>query len=98
MPSTKTKTTQRWCFVPGCNGGYKLCGDKLPLFRAPKNPDALQKADKPLEENSAACERHFDDRCVHLCTLKTLKVVVKPLYARLLGKRAYEGPLSDQGP
>ncbi|XP_042147422.1 uncharacterized protein LOC121836558 [Ixodes scapularis] len=71
MPSTTKKKTQRWCFVPGCDGGYKGCADKVSLFRAPSNREmfekwarAIPRADKPLEENSAVCEKHFDERFV----------------------------------
>lgn len=72
MPSTgKKKKTQRWCFVPGCDAGYKSCGERLSLFRAPAREDefekwarAIPRADKPLQENSAVCERHFDPRYV----------------------------------
>lgn len=73
MPSTTKKKTQRWCFVPGCDGGYKGCADKVSLFRAPSNREmfekwarAIPRADKPLEENSAVCEKHFDERWVYL--------------------------------
>ncbi|KAG0410594.1 hypothetical protein HPB47_012294, partial [Ixodes persulcatus] len=63
--------TQRWCFVPGCDAGYKSCGIKLSLFRAPKDAATFEKwaraiprTDNVLQENSAVCERHFDDRFI----------------------------------
>lgn len=79
MSSTKKKKTQRWCFVPGCDAGYKSCGVKLSLFRAPKDAATFEKwaraiprADKVLQENSAVCERHFDDRLVFLNSIKII--------------------------
>lgn len=71
MPSTAKKKTQRWCFVPGCDVGYTKCVEKVSLFRAPACPEqfskwarAIPRADKPLQENSAVCARHFDARYV----------------------------------
>ncbi|XP_049267442.1 uncharacterized protein LOC125756593 [Rhipicephalus sanguineus] len=48
-------------------------GGNLTLFRAPARKDefekwarAIPRADKPLQENSAVCERHLDPRgCAH---------------------------------
>ncbi|KAH8034653.1 hypothetical protein HPB51_000133 [Rhipicephalus microplus] len=75
------KKTQRWCFVPGCDAGYKSCGERLSLFRTPAREDefekwarAIPRADKPLQEKSAVCERHFDPRCISFYSLaKSLK-------------------------
>ncbi|XP_075732796.1 uncharacterized protein LOC142775331 [Rhipicephalus microplus] len=71
MPSTSKKKTQRWCFVPGCDSGYRSCSEKVSLFRAPtcqelflKWARAIPRADKPLQENSAVCAKHFDERFI----------------------------------
>lgn len=61
---------QSHCFVPSTTG-YKSCKKKLSLFGVPKDPSvlaqwrrAIPRADKQLEENSAVCELHFDERYI----------------------------------
>nr|XP_054922932.1 uncharacterized protein LOC129382775 [Dermacentor andersoni] len=71
MQSAAKKKTERWCFVPGCDTGYRKTTEKVSLFRAPsckqafaKWARAIPRADKALQENSAVCEKHFDSRFI----------------------------------
>lgn len=68
------KTRQRHCFAPHCTSGYvssRKPGQHVPLFSVPKDRErfemwrrAVPWADKTLDENSALCALHFDDRYV----------------------------------
>lgn len=62
---------QSHCFVPGCTTGYKSSKKKYSLFGVPKDDallaqwrKAIPRADKQLQENSAVCELHFDERYI----------------------------------
>ncbi|KAH6932452.1 hypothetical protein HPB50_006053 [Hyalomma asiaticum] len=58
-------------FVPGCTTGYKSSKKKHALFGVVKDEAlfaqwrrAIPRADKLLQENSAVCELHFDERYI----------------------------------
>lgn len=80
MPCTRQtdhrvkKTRQTHCFAPHCTSGCvssREPGQRVPLFSASKDPErfetwrrAVPRADKTLDENSALCSLHFDERYV----------------------------------
>ncbi|KAH9366487.1 hypothetical protein HPB48_021378 [Haemaphysalis longicornis] len=57
MPPTAKKKTQRWCFVPGCDGGYKSCGQKVSLFRAPARKDEFENGHGPYQGPTSCYKR-----------------------------------------
>ncbi|KAH7932754.1 hypothetical protein HPB49_002268 [Dermacentor silvarum] len=67
MPKRKTDSH---CYAPGCHSGYPG-GPKASLFAALTEDELrkkwecnLRRADKPLSESSAVCERHFEPRYI----------------------------------
>lgn len=67
------KQRLKCCYVPGCTTGYARTenGEKLSLFKAPADLERrrqwernLHRADKPLTEDCAVCELHFEPRYV----------------------------------
>ncbi|XP_077519809.1 uncharacterized protein LOC144129531 [Amblyomma americanum] len=63
----------RHCYAPGCRTGYAgvPAEKKLSLFNVPKDAVRrkawernLHRADKPLDENCAVCELHFEERYI----------------------------------
>uniref|UniRef100_T1IYY2 THAP-type domain-containing protein n=1 Tax=Strigamia maritima TaxID=126957 RepID=T1IYY2_STRMM len=56
----------RKCFVPNCKGGYAGQSVKVSTFKAPSNPEQLQKwkakiprQDRQITEKDCVCELHF---------------------------------------
>lgn len=67
------KARHRHCYAPGCRTGYAgvKTERKLSLFSVPKDENRrkiwernLHRGDKPLEENCAVCELHFEERFI----------------------------------
>ncbi|KAG0440425.1 hypothetical protein HPB47_016286 [Ixodes persulcatus] len=73
-PSTsgvKKKQRAKHCFVPGCPTGYRSAKEKHTLFAVPKDPVLfsqwdrnIPRGDTHLQENSAVCALHFDERYI----------------------------------
>ncbi|KAH6926284.1 hypothetical protein HPB50_016394 [Hyalomma asiaticum] len=64
----------------GCNSGYRSCKAKFSLFRAPKEPERLQKwarnmkrSNKTLDDACVVCERHIEPSFIE----RTFNMVVQ---------------------
>ncbi|KAH7968152.1 hypothetical protein HPB52_006373 [Rhipicephalus sanguineus] len=67
------KNRHRHCYAPGCRTGYSgvKVTRKVSLFSVPKDEDRrklweknLHRSDKPLDDQCAVCELHFEDRYI----------------------------------
>nr|XP_054923076.1 uncharacterized protein LOC129382872 [Dermacentor andersoni] len=59
------------CFVPNCKSGYRTCTERVSLFKAPREPERLEKwrraiprADRVLQPTDHVCAKHFPNEVI----------------------------------